>query len=1002
MTQHRTAHHPDERDNDENVHTAPARASSSSWPPRSTLSRARSAPSDRDDYQQDEIEQNDDHDVHSRKQSHLTFKEAAHRIKLAQQLVNNRKKLQKRRGAGHSRTNSNAQDILNVIEQQQSPPNNTTDDNIHASQRPSNESSSSRRNYNSSYRSGGGGGGAGGGARKRLASKDMGDEIMNAATTAFSSQILPHAEDDEDAEMSGDESASLMSSSSGTFFLLDEDHEEDESGQEHYGSTLPTTTATTTASTSSAAVDETTPFTIIRGRRKRTGKDRSIVATVRRRWRRVKRKAFILFQPQNLRHVLVDLATRSVILWVGLPCFLLALVMAGVLGNPQSDFLPWRTTYAWWLLFLTRQTVTFDLARIAQWLSIDTFFTNTRFGMKWFGPSLTFFALQSKGWPFLAFAWAAWNFALLFGNSEFDRHWLFFWTVVSRVDSGAIVLRSDIYMRILVSMIIAGLATAGKRTFLVLRFGRRQFVEFKPRLERIIKEVIVVSEVATIAEELFKMDETGRDLDETEVKNATADRRTSRVGWKGVTFRREETASMSSVEDEEFEADESVRSSERTISRGAHPKLSTSESGSWRIKKFLDRWDDPIDKSDREPEVTIADVLKFRTALSYMDMTNPFGTAFGPASNRNECIESAHNVFYGLLKFSPHKSSIPFETLELAAVSEEEAITDAFVTKKDLHRVFRPDALHELTQLAFIQSIDAVYRKLRFFRASVGNASVIDKVLEDIINGIFYFLLGLLLLELLRFNPWTLLVSMTSLLVSVSFALGSSVSKYVEGLLLIAVRRPFDLGDRIILTGPEFVENPGIPASWFVEDISSFTTTLRYALTNEVCTLNNSAISQSRIVNCSRSPNAIVYFPLLTHVKVFDKETMKKFKTAIEEYVANAPRIWDSVAYLRIENIDADNEKVTWTIAVRHRNSWQDAARILLDKSDLLVFVYETTKRLRVHIDSPPARRLIFQGGALERLDVPYKRNYLESSNVNREGLKSAADAAFNAPMSGG
>ena len=252
-------------------------------------------------------------------------------------------------------------------------------------------------------------------------------------------------------------------------------------------------------------------------------------------------------------------------------------------------------------------------------------------------------------------------------------------------------------------------------------------VEFKPRLERIIKEVIVVSEVATIAEELLKMDETGRDLDETEVKNATADRRTSRIGWKGVTFRREDTASMSSVDDEEFEVDESVRSSERTISRGSHPKLSNSESGSWRIKKFLDRWDDPIDKSDREPEVTIADVLKFRTALSYMDMTNPFGTAFGPASNRNECIESAHNVFYGLLKFSPHKSSIPFETLELAAVSEEEAITDAFVTKKDLHKVFRPDALHELTQLAFIQSIDAVYRKLRFFRASVGNASVIDK-----------------------------------------------------------------------------------------------------------------------------------------------------------------------------------------------------------------------------------------------------------------------------------
>ena len=42
------------------------------------------------------------------------------------------------------------------------------------------------------------------------------------------------------------------------------------------------------------------------------------------------------------------------------------------------------------------------------------------------------------------------------------------------------------------------------------------------------------------------------------------------------------------------------------------------------------------------------------------------------------------------------------------------------------------------------------------------------------------FVLGLLLLSFMQINPWTLLVSMTSLLVSVSFALGPSVSKYVE------------------------------------------------------------------------------------------------------------------------------------------------------------------------------------------------------------------------------
>lgn len=73
-----------------------------------------------------------------------------------------------------------------------------------------------------------------------------------------------------------------------------------------------------------------------------------------------------------------------------------------------------------------------------------------------------------------------------------------------------------------------------------------------------------------------------------------------------------------------------------------------------------------------------------------------------------------------------------------------------------------------------------MYKRLRYFRASVSNASVIDNELERIFNCVYAFVLILLLLAILNLNPWPLLVSMTSLLVSISFALGSSVSKYVE------------------------------------------------------------------------------------------------------------------------------------------------------------------------------------------------------------------------------
>ena len=62
----------------------------------------------------------------------------------------------------------------------------------------------------------------------------------------------------------------------------------------------------------------------------------------------------------------------------------------------------------------------------------------------------------------------------------------------------------------------------------------------------------------------------------------------------------------------------------------------------------------------------------------------------------------------------------------------------------------------------------------------MSNASVIDNQLERIVNCFFGFLLIMLVLFIMKVNPWPFLVSMTSLLVSVSFALGQSVSNYLE------------------------------------------------------------------------------------------------------------------------------------------------------------------------------------------------------------------------------
>lgn len=116
---------------------------------------------------------------------------------------------------------------------------------------------------------------------------------------------------------------------------------------------------------------------------------------------------------------------------------------------------------------------------------------------------------------------------------------------------------------------------------------------------------------------------------------------------------------------------------------------------------------------------------------------------------------------------------------------------------KGMVRLFRPDKFDEVSLLAFVQSCDGVYKKLRYLRASVGNSTLIDYVLENIFNAFFYFFLALAIMSVLELNPWTLLVSLSTILVSFAFAVGPSAAKLIAGMMMIAIRRPYDLGDRI-------------------------------------------------------------------------------------------------------------------------------------------------------------------------------------------------------------
>lgn len=172
-------------------------------------------------------------------------------------------------------------------------------------------------------------------------------------------------------------------------------------------------------------------------------------------------------------------------------------------------------------------------------------------------------------------------------------------------------------------------------------------------------------------------------------------------------------------------------------------------------------------------------VLQFRQAMKLTDVDYPFSAAFGLADSRESCIVSSQHVYERLLSNSPGSKLLDFETIAVLAMTEDGNVDQEKL--KELLRLFRPDREGKLTMVDFVRSIDSVYKSVRLLRASVENSGQIDHAFEIIINVCFYILLFVILVAVMGFNPLSLILSLSSLVLSFAFMIGSASSKAFEG-----------------------------------------------------------------------------------------------------------------------------------------------------------------------------------------------------------------------------
>ena len=129
-------------------------------------------------------------------------------------------------------------------------------------------------------------------------------------------------------------------------------------------------------------------------------------------------------------------------------------------------------------------------------------------------------------------------------------------------------------------------------------------------------------------------------------------------------------------------------------------------------------------------------------------------------------------------------------------------------------------------------------------------------------------------------------------------------------------------------------------------------TTVVYALTQEYATISNGALSKSRIINCARSPRAMMFFLAKFGIGV-SLETITKYKQRLIEYVKSKPREWLAFTAFRMTRMEADLGFVEYKVIMTHRESWQQNAALLSSLADVQAYGFKLVQEMNMGYKSP-------------------------------------------------
>lgn len=195
----------------------------------------------------------------------------------------------------------------------------------------------------------------------------------------------------------------------------------------------------------------------------------------------------------------------------------------------------------------------------------------------------------------------------------------------------------------------------------------------------------------------------------------------------------------------------------------------------------------------------------------------------------------------------------------------------------------------------------------------------------------------------------TIILTTTSLLISFSFAFGSSISRMVEGAYFLFVTKPFNVGDRILPGNPSTAKD-----MYIVMAIDLMTTTAR-TNTNKLVILPNYALASQNLINYNRLPHATVVIDLDIAAKTPQMKLLE-FETKLKKFLRQNRDKWRPSSYCMFKEQLVNVNQLTIQLWIQSQYSWQEGLNLWTARSELMDHVRESFLALGVSYVQAPVR----------------------------------------------